>query len=47
MFYCGIDIAKHKHAAALVDEGGKLLKPVFEVEKTQAGLYPYFHHNPT
>ncbi len=38
MFYCGIDIAKRKHAVAILDEGGKLFKPVFEIENTQAGL---------
>jgi transposase len=38
MFYCGIDIAKRKHAVAILDEGGRLSKPVFEIENTQAGL---------
>jgi transposase len=38
MFYCGIDVAKRKHAVAIVDEGGRSQKPVFEVENTQAGL---------
>jgi transposase len=38
MFYCGIDVAKRKHAVAMIDEGGKLQKPVFEIENNQAGL---------
>jgi hypothetical protein len=35
MFYCGIDVAKRKHAVAMIDEGGKLQKPVFEIENNQ------------
>ena len=38
MFYCGIDVAKRKHAVAILDEKGLAQKPVFEVENTQAGL---------
>ena len=38
MFYCGIDIAKRKHAVAILDEKGQAQKPVFEVENIQAGL---------
>ena len=38
MISCGIDVAKRKHAVAILDESGKLQKPVFEVENTQAGL---------
>lgn len=38
MFYCGIDVAKRKHAVAMIDEAGKLQKPVFEIENNQAGL---------
>ena len=38
MFYCGIDVAKRKHAVAILDEKGQTQKPVFEVENTQAGL---------
>jgi len=38
MFYCGIDVAKRKHAVAILDEKRLVVKPVFEVENTQAGL---------
>ncbi len=38
MFYCGMDVAKRKHAVAILDEKGLAHKPVFEVENTQAGL---------
>ena len=38
MFYCGIDVAKRKHAVAILDEKGQVHKPVFEVENTQVGL---------
>jgi transposase len=38
MIYCGIDIGKHKHAAAILDERGQSQKPVFGFENTQAGL---------
>lgn len=38
MIYCGIDVAKHKHAVALLDERGQVQKAVFETENTQAGM---------
>ena len=38
MIYCGIDVGKHKHAAAILDERGQSQKPVFSFENTQAGL---------
>jgi transposase len=38
MFYCGIDVAKHKHAVALLDEHGQAQKPVFATENTHAGM---------
>ncbi len=38
MYYCGIDVAKRKHAVALVDEHGQLRKPVFSAENTRLGL---------
>ncbi len=37
-YYCGIDVAKHKHAVALLDEQGAPRKPGFAVENTRAGL---------
>ncbi len=38
MYYCGIDVAKHKHAVALLDERGAAQKPVFITENTHAGM---------
>lgn len=38
MLYCGIDVAKHKHAVALLDEQGQKIKPVFGIENSRAGL---------
>lgn len=38
MLYCGIDVAKRKHAVAILDEHGRAQKPVFATENTQAGL---------
>ena len=38
MFYCGIDVAKHKHAVAVLDERGKIHKPSFSAENTHAGM---------
>lgn len=38
MFYCGIDVAKRKHAVVILDERGKVYKPVFTIENTQAGM---------
>jgi transposase len=38
MIYCGIDIAKHKHAVSLLDEKGEQIKPVFMVENTRPGF---------
>ncbi len=38
MFYCGIDVAKRKHAVAVLDERGQARKAVFETENTQAGM---------
>jgi len=37
-YYCGVDVAKHKHAVALLDQQGQPTKPVFAVENTRAGL---------
>ena len=38
MLYCGIDVAKHKHAVAVLDEHGLPKKPVFMTENTHAGM---------
>jgi transposase len=38
MLYCGIDVAKHKHAVAVLDEHGLPKKPVFMIENTHAGM---------
>ena len=38
MYYCGIDVAKRKHAVAILNERGQVSKAVFEVENTHAGL---------
>jgi len=37
-YYCGIDVAKRKHAVAILDEIGQMQKPVFETENTLAGM---------
>ena len=38
MFYCGIDVAKLKHAVAVLDEHGLPQIPVFTTENTHAGM---------
>lgn len=38
MFYCGIDVAKHKHAVVVLDEHGQIHKPAFTAENTHAGM---------
>jgi transposase len=38
MIYCGIDVAKHKHAVSLLDQRGQLIKPVFTIENTRPGF---------
>ena len=38
MLYCGIDVAKHKHAVAVLDEHGLPQKPVFATENTHTGM---------
>jgi len=38
MFYCGIDVAKHKHAVVVLDEKGQVHKPSFSTENTHAGM---------
>lgn len=38
MLYCGIDVAKHKHAVALMDEQGQKIQAVFGVENSREGM---------
>ena len=38
MYYCGIDVAKHKHAVAVLDEHGRAHKAVFSTENTRQGM---------
>lgn len=38
MYYCGIDVAKHKHAVALLDPNGHPHKAIFTTENTQQGM---------
>jgi len=38
MYYCGIEVAKRKHAVGLLTEQGQLHKPVFVVDNSQPGL---------
>lgn len=38
MFYCGIDVAKRKHAIVVLDEKGRVYQPVFTIQNTREGL---------
>lgn len=38
MFYCGIDIAKRKHAVSLLNDQGQTLKAVFTIANTRPGF---------
>ena len=38
MYYCGIDVAKRKHAIALLDEHGQPIHRPFTIENTRAGF---------
>lgn len=38
MFYCGIDVAKRKHAVMILDEKGQSHKAFFEIENNRAGM---------
>lgn len=44
MYYCGIDVAKRKHAVAILDERGQAHKPVFQTENTHAGMDYLMEH---
>ncbi len=39
MFYIGIDIAKHKHEASIIDNGGKLMCKSISFSNTQKVKY--------
>jgi transposase len=38
MYYCGIDVAKRKHAIALLDEHGQPVQRSFTIDNTRAGF---------
>ena len=38
MYYCGIDVAKRKHAIALLDERGQPVHRPFTIDNTRAGF---------
>lgn len=38
MFFCGIDVAKRKHAVMILDERGQAQRPFFEIENNRAGM---------
>ena len=38
MYYCGIDVAKRKHAIALIDQHGQAVQRSFTMENTRAGF---------
>jgi transposase len=38
MLYCGIDVAKHKHAVALLNEKAQILRPAFTITNNRAGF---------
>ena len=38
MYYCGIDVAKRKHAIALLDEHGRPVQHALTIENTRAGF---------
>lgn len=43
MYYCGIDVAKRKHAIALLDEHGQPVQRPFTLENTRAGFDHLLH----
>jgi ABC-2 type transport system ATP-binding protein len=38
MLFCGIDIAKHKHAVLVVDDRGQIVEPAFSINNSRAGF---------
>ncbi len=43
MYYCGIDVAKRKHAIALLDEHGQLAQRPCTIDNTRAGFEQLLH----
>jgi len=44
MFFCGIDVAKRKHVAFVLDNDGQTVQPAFPVANTQAGFAHLLAH---
>ena len=38
MLFCGIDIAKHKHAVLVVDDGGQIIQSAFSIDNSRSGF---------
>ena len=38
MIYCGIDVAKHKHAISLIGDQGQILKTAFNISNSRSGF---------
>ena len=38
MIYCGIDVAKHKHAISLIGDQGQILKAAFNISNSRSGF---------
>jgi transposase len=38
MYFCGIDVAKHQHAALVVDDKGQTVQPAFSFDNSRAGF---------
>jgi len=38
MFFCGIDVAKHRHAVLVLDDRGQVVQPAFVIENSCTGF---------
>jgi transposase len=38
MLFCGIDVAKHKHAVLVVNDGGQIIQSAFSIDNSRAGF---------
>ena len=38
MLFCGIDVAKRKHVAVILDDAGKVLEPAFAIQNSRSGF---------
>lgn len=38
MYFCGIDVAKHQHAALVMDDRGQVVQPAFSFDNSRAGF---------